>query len=84
MFQEKKVERSRQDLALRPDFNLLDCFSYIDIQKNGWINKPLFESFRRELGVEASWEDADLLIKRISHNTDKIRYEDFVKALVPK
>lgn len=52
IFQEKKVERSRQDLALRPDFNKLDCFAYIDRQSAGIINSVLFEEFLNELGIQ--------------------------------
>ena len=32
---DKEIEIIKQDLALRPDFNLLDCFRLFDIKEKG-------------------------------------------------
>lgn len=38
IFLERELESAKVELALKPDFNLLDAFKMIDVNDFGWFN----------------------------------------------
>jgi hypothetical protein len=58
---ETDLENSKCDLAMKPDFNLVDCFRIFDYSGRGWCS---FEEFREglsTLGIYPSLADLDLV-----------------------
>jgi hypothetical protein len=40
IFLQRELEAAKIELALKPDFNLMDAFSVIDLANMGWVNQP--------------------------------------------
>eukprot|EP00825_Cyclidium_porcatum_P020747 TRINITY_DN2338_c0_g1_i3.p1 TRINITY_DN2338_c0_g1~~TRINITY_DN2338_c0_g1_i3.p1 ORF type:complete len:661 (+),score=140.53 TRINITY_DN2338_c0_g1_i3:305-2287(+) len=84
IFQEKKIERSKEDLALRPDFNLLDCYGYIDSSGRGVVSSVILEKFLKELQIECDLQDIFLFMRRFGSKNSKVSFQDFAECLTPK
>lgn len=81
---EKDLENARIDLALKPDFNLMDAFKLFDWDGKGWITLPEFREGLNDLGVVSDYDTVGLLFKRYDRNGDhKIRYSEFADAFTP-
>lgn len=65
---EREVERIKQDLALRPDFNLMDFFSMFDKNEKGYINQTEIKNFLDSLGINPNDEHFSLFLKRFDRN----------------
>ena len=48
---DKEIEIAKQDLALRPDFNLIDSFSLFDFNKKGMITAAFIEKALNLIGL---------------------------------
>ena len=70
IFYEKRVERAKQDLAIRCDFNLLDAFRYIDQEGRGIISSKHLEQFLKELGIQTSITEIYLLMRKFDTDND--------------
>jgi len=82
---EKNLEKSKQDLALRTDFNLLDAFRLIDRLGKQSISSVELEDFLNELGLRTTIKEIYLLMRRFDTDNDgKLRFSDFAEALSPK
>eukprot|EP01017_Pseudomicrothorax_dubius_P035761 TRINITY_DN5056_c0_g1_i1.p1 TRINITY_DN5056_c0_g1~~TRINITY_DN5056_c0_g1_i1.p1 ORF type:complete len:597 (+),score=162.32 TRINITY_DN5056_c0_g1_i1:82-1872(+) len=82
---DKEVERLKQDLALRVDFNLMDAFHYFDEEGKGFVHLSRFESKLQSLGIYPNRDDVYLLIRRYDKDNDgRLRFSDFVEMISPK
>ena len=82
---DKDLEVAKQDLALRPDFNLLDFFRTFDVAGIGSVSTIELEEGMRKYGVYPNREELYLLIRRFdSDNDGKLRFSDFTEAFTPK
>jgi len=82
---DKDLERAKEDLATRADFNLIDTFDLFDCTKKGNVDlydlKDLFSLF----GVTADADELRLIVKRYDSDMDgKWRYSEFVQSILPK
>ena len=72
---EKDLENAKQNLALRPDFNLYDFFKLFDGDSKGAIGVFQIEEAFKTLGVYSNREEINLFIKRYDSDGDtKLRY----------
>ena len=72
---EKKTEKIRQDLALRPDFNLLDFFVIFDKNQKGYLSDEEVENMFHELKIKASNNELILFLRKFDKfNTSKLKY----------
>ena len=67
---EQEIEVSKQELALRPDYNLFDAFRIFDSKGRGLISVSDIELGCQELGIYPNKEDIYLLIKRFDRDGD--------------
>lgn len=72
---EKEVESTKQDLALRTDFNLFDAFRLFDQKGRGLISVSEIEQGFQDLEIYPNKEDVYLFIKRFDRDGDgKLKY----------
>ena len=72
---EKEVELTKQDLALRTDFNLFDAFRLFDQKGRGLISVNEIEQGFQSLEIYPNKEDVYLFIKRFDRDGDgKLKY----------
>ncbi len=64
MLIESKTEKIKQDLALRPDFNLLDFFVIFDNEEKGFLICEEVENMFKELGIETKKNEVFLFVKK--------------------
>ncbi|KAL4441552.1 hypothetical protein ABPG74_021484 [Tetrahymena malaccensis] len=82
---EKKSERSRQDLALRPDFKLGDIYKILDKTQKGFISSLNLEDFLKKINIQTSINDIYLLMRRYDLDNDgQLRFTDIAEAITPK
>ena len=82
---ERRFEKSKQELALRFDFNLLDGFRIFDYTDKGFISLPEFYDGMRELGVAGTYSEISQLFKRLDSDMDgRVRYSDYRTMFAPK
>jgi hypothetical protein len=85
IYLEMDIEKSKQALSLKADFNLIDAFRLFDKHSLGEIYKSDLDDGFKKLGVYADKKELELLFKRYDTNCDyKLRYLEFVDALTPK
>lgn len=81
---EEELERCKQDLALRPDFNLVDFFLFFDKEKHGYCQKEEFQESLSELGVQFQPQNLVLFLKRfIKGDGEELKFYDFSEAFLP-
>lgn len=86
IFLEMDIEKSKQKLALKGDFNLLDAFRLFDKYGLGDITKLDFEEGLKTLGIYSIMKkEIDLFFKRYDSNGDhKLRFLEFSDAFTPQ
>lgn len=82
---ERQLEKSKIDLTLRTDFNLIDAFRIFDCEGKGWISVgELKEGLREGVGVWPNGDDVELFRRRYDKDEDgNIRYSEFCDAFLP-
>lgn len=81
---DRETEHAKNELALRPDFNIVDIFRAFDIEARGFIDKyelrdglSLFQIFPTEKEIE-------LILKKFDKDLDgMLRCSDFCNMLTP-
>ncbi len=82
---EKKIEGYKVDLALQPDFNLIDAFRAFDAEAKCYATLTDFRMGLRELGIAEPMEDVEMLFSRYDRDHDgRLRYSDFCEMMLPK
>lgn len=81
----RDIERKKNDLALRHDFNLIDAFRIFDKHDFGYITLADFEDTFRNLGFYSTTDEVYLLIKHFSHlQNSRLSFADFSELFSPK
>ena len=82
---ERDLNASKKEVALCPDFNLLDCFQMFDVSDLGYINEFDLEDGLADLGLRPRPDEITLLFKHYSAlNNRRLTYSEFSKLLTPK
>ena len=82
---ETSLEHSKCDLALKPDFNLVDAFRIFDPMQKGWISLDEFFEGLLTLGLHSVQADLQLVFQRYDMDRDgRLRYSEFCNMLTPK
>lgn len=82
---ELDLEKSKINLSLKPDFNLIDLFRMFDIENKGYITFDEFRSGLYLFHLYPNHDDAFLLFSRYETVSDGIlRYSDFCDIFCPK
>lgn len=83
---EIEIEKKKQTIALKADFNLLDAFRLFDKSIAGEIHKQDLEECFKKLGIyDVDKKQLDLFFKRHDKNCDyKLRYLEFTDAFTPR
>lgn len=81
----RELESAKNNLALKHDFNLIDCFRMLDYHDRGAFTQMDLEHSLERLGLRPSPDEMYLLIKHFSRLQDsRIRFSDFSEMLTPK
>uniref|UniRef100_A0A7S1P2V4 EF-hand domain-containing protein n=1 Tax=Vitrella brassicaformis TaxID=1169539 RepID=A0A7S1P2V4_9ALVE len=81
---DRELERTRQDLALRSDFNLLDFYKLLDKCGRGSVSRYEVTEGMRVVGVYPTNCEVDMLLKRYVKGGDgRLRYSDLADAFLP-
>eukprot|EP01015_Nassula_variabilis_P019641 TRINITY_DN3334_c0_g1_i4.p1 TRINITY_DN3334_c0_g1~~TRINITY_DN3334_c0_g1_i4.p1 ORF type:complete len:605 (-),score=135.08 TRINITY_DN3334_c0_g1_i4:148-1962(-) len=81
---DREVELIRQDLALRPDFNLLDGFRVLDREGRGSVSAGEIELALNELSIFPTKDELYLFTRKYDTDNDgRLRYSDFAEAFTP-
>ena len=67
---DKELEGLRNDLSLKSDFNLLDCFKVFDLYGRGYITSGEFEDGLKEFGVYPSRDELYLIFRKFDKDSD--------------
>ena len=82
---ENDLEKSKKDLALCSDFNLIDAFRLFDPLSKGYITTVDLQDGLKEIGLYPSYEEVSLFFRRYdSDNDGRLRYSNFCEAFTPK
>lgn len=82
---ELDIERVKQSLSLKADFNLYDLFKLFDKHQIGHIYKNEMEDGLNKLGVFPMRHELSLFFKKYDlNNNGKLRFGEFCKAFLPK
>ncbi len=82
---EKEIEVAKQDLSLRPDFNLLDFFRTFDVDGRGSISSGELAEGMKRYSIFANKEELYLLLRRFDKDNDgKLKFSDFAEAFTCK
>lgn len=75
VFLEREIERLKQDLALRPDFNLLDFFALFDGEEKGYLTNSEIKDMFKNIGCLMTKEQVLLILERYDRKKlGKIKY----------
>lgn len=81
----REIERKKNDLALRHDFNLIDAFRVFDKHDFGYVTLSDLEDSFRNLGFYSTTDEVYLLIKHFSHlQNSRLSFADFSELFSPK
>lgn len=82
---EGELERMKQDLALRPDFNLVDLFVFFDGERKGNCSLEEFiETLQEKIELFVQEKEAILFIKRFDKTmSGALKFADFGSAFTP-
>ena len=82
---ENDLEKAKQSLSLKADFNLIDAFKIFDKYNLGELYRQDLENGLERLHVYFQRKDVDLFLKRYDLNHDnKLRFHEFTEALLTK
>ncbi len=82
---DKELEICKQDLALRPDFNILDFFRVFDTEGKGAITGAEFEEGLKKFGIYPNREEMFLFMRKYDKDKDgRLRFSNFGDMVTPK
>jgi len=82
---DRSLEESKNQLAIKADFNLLDAFRYFDVKGKGYINRIDLESGLKRFGIYATNNEMYLFMRKYDSDNDSLlKYTDFCEAITPK
>lgn len=82
----REVEKKKNELALKPDFNLFDAYKMFDFRDLGTVKLEDFENAFQYLAFTTQKDAVFLLIKRYCtiKSNNGLTYEDFSHIFSPK
>jgi Ca2+-binding EF-hand superfamily protein len=81
---ENDMERSKQDLALRFDFNLFEAFKLIDQANHSEVYRFELSDTLKRHGVYADRAEVELFYRKYDRNHDgKLRFSEFADSVTP-
>lgn len=82
---DKKLEIKKTDLVLRPDFNIVDLFSFFDSDSKGFLIKDNFDSFFCKNSVNVDTKQLVFLLFRKYDKNDLgiLRFSEFTDFFCP-
>lgn len=82
---ERDIEAAKIDLALKPDFNLVDAFKLFDIKSLGGISmQDVMDGLRTNLQMADYCPDSvQLWFKRFDRGLGHINFHSFGEAILP-
>ena len=82
---DKDLERAKEELAMRSDFNTIDAFNLFDPLRKGAIDSTDLKDVYNLHGQYPDFDELTLLLKKYDTNMDrKWSYHEFVDAILPK
>ncbi len=82
---DKDLERAKEELALRADFNTIDMFNLFDPLRKGAIDSSDLKDVYNLHGQYPDFDELQLLMKKYDTDYDKKwSYHEFVDAILPK
>ncbi|CAG9334623.1 unnamed protein product [Blepharisma stoltei] len=81
---DRDLESARRDLALCPDFTLIDAFNLFDLNNVGYVTQLEFEDTLRSLRVYPIKDEVSLLFKHYSYVERRLTFTDFCKIVTTK
>lgn len=82
--QDREVETLKCDLAICPDFNLMEAFRTFDIKDRGALTIHQFEHGLNRYGIFLIGNELELLMNKFDQDLDGIiNYADFVSGILP-
>ncbi len=82
---EREVERTKQELALRPDFNLIDFFILLDKNQKGYLFFQELLDFLASSGTPSlSATHIQLFYERFSEEEVQMKFSQFATAFTPQ
>ena len=67
---ERELETAKEDLAIRPDFNLFDSFRLFDKKAVGTVSAGDIEQGLNEVGIYPKKEELYLFVRKFDKNAD--------------
>ena len=86
IFLERELETAKIELALKPDFNLLDAFKLFDVRSTGNVSvQDIINGLQSNLQVmDFTHDDVYLLFRRYDFNQDgKLNFTEFSNLILP-
>mmetsp|Transcript_1337 Transcript_1337/g.1733 ORF Transcript_1337/g.1733 Transcript_1337/m.1733 type:complete len:229 (-) Transcript_1337:47-733(-) len=86
IFLERELESAKIEVALKPDFNLLDAFKIFDTRGTGNVSvQDIIQALRENLGFDTfTHDDVYLLFRRHDANNDgKLNFTEFSNLVLP-
>ena len=81
---DRSLERAKQDVIQRPDFNVYDAFRIFDVDVVGAISESEFKYALADIGVHVQAEDIDLFFKRFNKRKNgRLEFGEFAAAFDP-
>lgn len=81
---ENEIEKSKQDLFFRPDFNLFDLYMVFDKEKKGYCFLNDFEQAFKLMNVNILGKETMLFFKKFEkNNCGRLRLPEFSKIFSP-
>ena len=82
----RKMESIKMDLAILPDFNIMDAFSIFDVEGVGYCSMHTFMVKSGELGMKRPLKMAEVqaFYRRYNKSGDGLlKYSEFMNAICP-
>ena len=81
---QEQLEKLRVSLSNRIDFNPMDAFRTVDVDRLNFINFYEIRDFLRRNGYSICIQDVDGIIRRIDVDCDlKLNYQEFTAGILP-
>ena len=80
---ERRLESTKIDLALKPDFSLADSFSFVDRVRRGRFDAHALREALHDLRLFSSLEEAQLLVSRFDID-GTVRFADYCYVMAPR
>jgi len=81
---EGEIEKTKQDLCFRPDFNMYDLYMVFDKEKKGYCFLNDFEQAFKLIKINISSKEATLFFKKFEkNNCGRLRLPEFSKIFAP-